>query len=94
MRGNRKLKEYIKTHPTCEACGRMAHGLPHHIKHRGAGGSDEPDNLLRLCHWCHYGLVHSSPGIRGLIEQYPHLRRKVLKAKPALAVIMIKEEEK
>jgi hypothetical protein len=90
MRGNKKLKAYTKMHQRCEACGGPARGLPHHIKHRGAGGSDEPENLLRLCHWCHYGIVHSSPGILGLIERYPHLRRKVLKAKPVLAVIIAK----
>jgi hypothetical protein len=90
LRSNRKLKEYIKSHPFCEACGGPARGLPHHIKHKDSGGSDEPENLLRLCHWCHYGIVHSSPGIRGLIEQYPHLRKKVLRAKPVLAVIIAK----
>ena len=32
----------------------------HHVKTRGRGGSDEPDNLLALCTE-HHGWVHANP---------------------------------
>lgn len=38
----------------CEYCG--AYGRPvhaHHEKSRGAGGHDEPSNLIALCYVCH-----------------------------------------
>jgi len=37
----------------CELCG-SNYGLQvHHIKSRGAGGDDAPDNLVCLCYVCH-----------------------------------------
>jgi len=93
MKLSKEIKQYMKDHPNCEACGNSAYGLPHHIKTRGAGGDDGPENLLRLCWSCHYGIVHSPGGIRQLIETFPHLREKVLAQKPALAVIMLKDEK-
>lgn len=39
--------------PYCERCGRPAHGWPHHIKTRGAGGKEDPWNLIQLCGECH-----------------------------------------
>jgi hypothetical protein len=39
--------------PYCELCGSPAHGWPHHIKTRGAGGKDVPENLIQLCALCH-----------------------------------------
>lgn len=38
---------------TCELCGSPCAGEPHHIKTRGAGGSDVPENLVQLCGRCH-----------------------------------------
>lgn len=35
--------------PYCELCGSPAEGWPHHIKPRGAGGQDIPENLIQLC---------------------------------------------
>lgn len=37
----------------CEICGSKAEGWPHHIKTRGAGGREEPWNLIQLCGLCH-----------------------------------------
>jgi hypothetical protein len=91
MKITKELREYMKKHPLCEACGRPAYGLPHHIRHRASGGGDDPSNLLRLCADCHYGIVHGPAGIKGLIETFPHLREKILKVKPALAVIITKQ---
>ena len=39
--------------PYCELCGSPAHGWPHHIKTRGAGGKDIKENLIQLCGICH-----------------------------------------
>lgn len=37
----------------CEYCGRPGYTEKHHIKTRGAGGADVPENLIRLCVECH-----------------------------------------
>ncbi|MGB9859855.1 MAG: HNH endonuclease signature motif containing protein, partial [Moorellaceae bacterium] len=47
------------TKPYCELCGQQAYGEPHHIKTRGSGGGDIPENLIQLC-WEHHVAVHSS----------------------------------
>lgn len=44
--------------PYCELCGQQAYGEPHHIKTRGSGGGDIPENLIQLC-WEHHVAVHS-----------------------------------
>lgn len=38
----------------CELCGRPAYKEPHHIKSRGAGGGDIPENLIQLCAEHHF----------------------------------------
>ncbi len=42
----------------CELCGKPAYKEPHHIKTRGAGGSDIPENLIQLCGEHHFA-VHT-----------------------------------
>ncbi len=37
----------------CELCGSNHRLQVHHIKSRGAGGDDAPDNLICLCYVCH-----------------------------------------
>ena len=37
----------------CEVCGAPCDCGPHHIKSRGAGGSDAEENLIQLCFNCH-----------------------------------------
>ena len=37
----------------CEVCGALCENGPHHIKSRGAGGSDVEENLIQLCMKCH-----------------------------------------
>jgi 5-methylcytosine-specific restriction endonuclease McrA len=39
--------------PHCEFCGIWGKGQVHHIKSRGSGGHDTPDNLIHLCVECH-----------------------------------------
>jgi len=43
----------------CQNCHKMLTKetlAPHHIKSVGAGGGDEPDNLISLCAVCHEGV--------------------------------------
>jgi len=37
----------------CEVCGSTWAVQVHHIKTRGSGGDDSPDNLIALCVECH-----------------------------------------
>jgi 5-methylcytosine-specific restriction endonuclease McrA len=48
------MKNYKSSLP-CVACGERKDGFVcfHHVKSRGAGGSDESHNLMPLCAWCH-----------------------------------------
>jgi len=55
-------KEYIDywiAHPFCEVeyCFHFA-APPHHIRSRGAGGTDDAANLISLCREHHY-IVHN-----------------------------------
>ena len=39
--------------PYCEHCLRWTQTQSHHVKSKGSGGNDEPDNLVSLCVPCH-----------------------------------------
>jgi len=52
----------------CEFCGSPAHGWPHHIKTRGAGGKEKPYNLIQLCGECHRKVHDGKIRRRQLIE--------------------------
>ncbi|HHV79075.1 MAG TPA: HNH endonuclease [Firmicutes bacterium] len=43
--------------PYCDLCGAVGPVHVHHIRSRGAGGDDVPENLIALCPRCHE-LVH------------------------------------
>lgn len=47
----REMKDFCLLHPHCEVAGCRAAPAPepHHIRTRGAGGTDDPVNLIRLC---------------------------------------------
>lgn len=55
----RKLAQNHEGYFVCEYCGRWWHSIEvHHIVPKGAGGSDEANNLIALCpmmaqHSCH-----------------------------------------
>jgi len=36
----------------CEYCGIIANDI-HHIEYKSQGGTDEPENLIALCRYCH-----------------------------------------
>jgi hypothetical protein len=50
---NRENIEKIREIGYCQICGSRKALEVHHIKTRGAGGSDEPENLVLLCHYHH-----------------------------------------
>ena len=52
------MKNYKSDWP-CVACGESKDGFVtfHHVKTRGSGGNDNPENLMPLCAWCHH-LIH------------------------------------
>lgn len=66
--------EYAIEHRFCEVCGLPA-VLPHHIRSRGAGGSDEAHNLLSLCR-THHTVIHNV-GPRTFCDVYPNLADKI-----------------
>ncbi len=49
-----KKKRYIANLECCVACGEPPPNVLHHIKTRGAGGTDDPWNLMPLCVLCHH----------------------------------------
>jgi len=60
MKYSVKYINYAFKNKFCEypSCGDYA-GLPHHIKSRGAGGSEEHDNLISFCAE-HHQEVHTT----------------------------------
>lgn len=65
---------YGASHQRCEACGRPASEV-HHVRTKGAGGDDDPANLLSLCRE-HHAEVHTM-GKTALIEHFPYLYDKI-----------------
>ena len=56
--------------PYCEYCGCSSTSIAyhvHHIKSKGSGGDDIPDNLINLCCICHFK-VHNGNIARREIE--------------------------
>jgi len=49
----RARAEYRSKHYCCEICGGRMGLQIHHLKTRGAGGGDEPSNLIVLDMKCH-----------------------------------------
>ena len=62
------LKAYHAMHFCCEICGQAARRFPHHLKTRGAGGDDIPENLISLC-MIHDRMVHSSAKFRQYVME-------------------------
>ena len=62
------------TENSCEVCGDIAER--HHIKTRGAGGTDEPENILEACR-AHHIEVHKL-GLTTFAEKYPKVKKYLL----------------
>ena len=68
-------RDYHDMHLLCEACGRKTDEWPHHIKTRGAGGKDDPENLLELCRE-HHAEFHTM-GRMHFMWHFPGLADKI-----------------
>ncbi len=69
----------------CQSCGRrmlLSEGPhPHHKLRRGAGGKDEPENLVVLCATCHLVFIHD--GQIGAATAEARKRQAVVMISPA-----------
>jgi hypothetical protein len=72
------LCQYWIDNPGCEVCGRVSE-VPHHIRTRGAGGTDDHTNLLALC-ILHHRQVHDA-GADTFAARYPKLAGKIRRAR-------------
>ena len=74
MTGFDNVKAFVRFRDKhrCQQCGREEHLEVHHIQHREDGGSDRPDNLICLCHKCHY--EHHNNGL--VLKKFNNLKRK------------------
>ena len=70
-------RDYWIAHQFCEICGYHA-DPPHHIRTRGAGGSDEASNLLSLC-TAHHREAHTI-GVWSFANKYGQFQEKILEA--------------
>jgi len=75
-KASKALTEYWIANSFCEICGNYS-AMPHHIRTRGAGGTDEPGNLLALCttHHTEVGI-----GILTFGKRYEQFWEKILAA--------------
>ena len=65
---------YWLKHLVCECCMNRS-AAPHHIRSRGAGGDDDPGNLLALC-TTHHTEAHQL-GVGEFGFHHGHLHRKI-----------------
>jgi len=76
-KASKAVTEYWVAHPFCEICGNYS-AAPHHIRTRGAGGSDEASNLLSLC-TAHHTEAHTI-GVWSFANKYGQFQEKILEA--------------
>ena len=71
--------EFWRSHARCEVhgCGLWS-AAPHHIRSRGAGGDDNPRNLLALCTRHHFEAEQY--GDKRFAKMYPEVAEKVRSA--------------
>lgn len=73
---SKRYTDFWIHHPFCDICG--YHSVPHHIRTRGAGGSDKEGNLLALCdtHHTEVGTI----GILTFAKKYGQFYDKIITA--------------
>ena len=70
--------EYWCAHPFCEVVGcNEPSGPPHHIRTRGAGGSDEVENLIALDRLHH---IEAHNGVQTFANEHPEFHDKIFAA--------------
>ena len=73
------IKKYHTKHPLCEVDGCIRPSTQiHHIRTRGAGGEDDPENLLALCTE-HHGMIHAM-GVKTVANAWKGLTMKIADA--------------
>jgi 5-methylcytosine-specific restriction endonuclease McrA len=79
---DKKLCQSYQGRP-CIICGR--HGVGHHVKSKGSGGDDTPQNLMPLCQ-NHHVEVHAKglqyfamqyPSVKSFLEYYGYVRNEI-----------------
>ena len=69
-------RDYRERHRFCEVCiPSVQVDAVHHIRSKGAGGSNEDSNLLSLCAECHTR-IHAL-GWKTFVRLNPRIRAKV-----------------
>lgn len=63
--------------PACAVCTDPSEP-PHHVRTRGAGGTDDAVNLLNLCA-VHHRQIHDA-GVTTFMARYPALRARITRA--------------
>ena len=73
-KGFYNIKSYVRVRDknTCQQCKSKDHIEVHHIQHKEDGGSDRPNNLVCLCHDCHY--AHHHKGL--VLKNFKNVDRK------------------
>lgn len=65
------MEGLIKDSRECQACGCWGQMDACHIVSKGAGGGDEPNNILFMCRLDHQ--IQHKVGFHALIGMHPHL---------------------
>ena len=73
--------DYWLAHPLCQVCTEPS-VAPHHMKTRGAGGKDTPENLLALC-ILHDRMIHNCGDIQFGREVGGAIQAKIMAVKHA-----------
>jgi hypothetical protein len=72
---SRPYLAYWIAHPGCECNCAAPSEPPHHIRTRGAGGTDEEWNLLALC-VLHHRTIHHK-GVESFARLFPVVEKKI-----------------
>jgi len=70
-------RSWRESNPFCMACGRfVARGGAerHHVRSRGAGGTEDPRRSMLLCGECHAVWNDTDGGPVAFVSRFPHLR--------------------
>jgi hypothetical protein len=90
MKGFDNTKAFVRFRDknTCQQCGSKEHVEVHHIQHQKDYGPDRPDNLICLCHKCHYD--HHNNGL--VLKTFRTINKKnAVSLRDAAAMNLIKD---
>jgi len=74
---SKEYEAYWLQNPFCEICGYYS-TPPHHLRTRGAGGTDESGNLIALCTE-HHNEAHTM-GVQSFARKYAQFYDKIFVA--------------